>query len=1045
MYGAKDVDLKETNIQVVVRLRPRNNKEIKENSPVCITANALKGREVHLRAGSADPTKTYTFDKVFGPDAEQELVFNDVVAPMLEETGTGKTYTMEGDLGNIRGQKAGIIPRTLYQLFDKLENDRAEYSVRVSFIELYNEELRDLLSSEDDFRKLRIFEDLSRKGSVLIQGLEEILVKNATDVIAILQQGSNKRQIATTKMNEHSRFVDEKHSMDFASRSHCIFSITVHIKEATPDGEDLLKVGKLNLVDLAGSENIGRSGAENKRAKEAGMINQVCIPSPTFTEEESRTDFDLFPGSGGRTKTCIIAAVSPAKCNIEESISTLDYAHRAKNIRNKPEVNQRMTKKALIREYINEIERLKADLLAAREKNGIYLSSETYNTLVDENQSHKDQLEEISKSISAKEELIQHHAKKYQEQMDLLHHKTSQLDATSAELEQKKSELDEVMDEMRRTKQQLTEQTVLTRAHAETEKRLNALASGLVATLKSSVQDLYGLHEKLDRKSAIELENLRLFQSFQQTLLSQMSDINSQVSDIKHASETLMDGLTGKMTEFLGLQEEAVSAEKATLETDLTQVKSTTSELYQQSEQQLHALADSNEGHLTQLDRIASSMSRSMTERQNKMRDAANVMVQNVVSTLAEYRQEMSSWTDSLRGTFCEMVEAMKSHVVAQEQHHHRMYDVIMSNADKETVTEATNVMSDIALDQWNFVDARLEPKAKELDDHLSIGRQRFSQQADKLSESYRSLEKTVVDESNAAAAVLEDGKDQIHRTTQEAMSSCSEYHSNLKRKTSDLTESVSGTFKRIHVERAAMVDDGRNHIGGWKHTLRDFGDTVDSRHANISQHITQSRNEIACNQLAEDQPTGKTPRKRGFNHDEILRDFRERNGTLMENEDTDIMGDFGDVVLDSSSIDSFEGSTDDSIFPDPTPQGSESTSASSLGFQPWGTMTPSKNSVGGGTGSEQVVAGSALGINVAGGNTGGAGGQLGTSKLPRRPISLAANAKFARKAVDSPLRNVSGNGTKTSLPGLSGVAAPAAEALGVRPKRTGSSSSSNI
>ena len=135
-----------------------------------------------------------------------------------------------------------------------------------------------------------------------------------------------------------------------------------------------LKVGKLNLVDLAGSENIGRSGAENKRAKEAGMINQSLLTlgrvinalvehSPHIPYRESKLTRLLQDSLGGRTKTCIIAAVSPAKCNLEESLSTLEYAHRAKNIRNKPEVNQKMTKRALIREYVNEIERLKADLL----------------------------------------------------------------------------------------------------------------------------------------------------------------------------------------------------------------------------------------------------------------------------------------------------------------------------------------------------------------------------------------------------------------------------------------------------------------------------------------------------------------------------------------------------------------------------------------------------------------------------------------------------------------------------------------------------------
>ena len=170
---------------------------------------------------------------------------------------------MEGDLSK-QSTESGIIPRTLFSLFEQLERDVIEYSVRVSYLELYNEELKDLLSPDQhDTRKLKIYEDLNRKGSVVVQGSEEILVKSAQDVISVLQRGSLRRQIAATKMN------------DTSSRSHGIFTVTVHIKETTTEGEELLKVGKLHLVDLAGSENIGRSGAVHGRAKEAGMINQV--------------------------------------------------------------------------------------------------------------------------------------------------------------------------------------------------------------------------------------------------------------------------------------------------------------------------------------------------------------------------------------------------------------------------------------------------------------------------------------------------------------------------------------------------------------------------------------------------------------------------------------------------------------------------------------------------------------------------------------------------------------------------------------------------
>ncbi|KAJ3411162.1 kinesin motor protein cin8 [Chytridiales sp. JEL 0842] len=197
---------KETNINVVVRVRPRNQKEVRENSPVVITTNGAKGKELHVKPNVADPTsKTYSFDKVFGPESDQETVFKDVVSPMLDETGTGKTYTMEGDLDSIISIHAGIIPRTLFNLFSRLEKEQTEYSVRVSFIEIYNEELRDLLSTDENSAKLKIFEDATRKGSNEVHGMERVLVNTAEDVIAILQKGSHKRQIAATKMNDQSR------------------------------------------------------------------------------------------------------------------------------------------------------------------------------------------------------------------------------------------------------------------------------------------------------------------------------------------------------------------------------------------------------------------------------------------------------------------------------------------------------------------------------------------------------------------------------------------------------------------------------------------------------------------------------------------------------------------------------------------------------------------------------------------------------------------------------------------------------------------------
>ena len=404
---------------------------------------------------------------------------------------------MEGDFSSDR--EMGIIPRTLVHLFDRLEKETVEFSVRISYLEIYNEELKDLLSPEDDFRKLRTYDDLNRKGSVVVQGLEELLVTNAQDVFKILEKGSTKRQIAATKMNQNS------------SRSHAIFSITVHIKENTPDGEELLKVGKLNLVDLAGSENIGRSGAVTKRAKEAGMINQSLLTlgrvinalvehSPHIPYRESKLTRILQDSLGGRTKTCILAAVSPAKCSIEETLSTLDYAHRAKNIRNKPEVNQKMTKRALIKDYVNQIELLKADLTATREKNGIYLSAESYNSLKSEIQGNKTSVDEMTKLLSSRKEEIEELENKFRLQSDKMTEVETKLMEAAEEINAKQRNIDELNQNVEILRKFLTEQEVLTAAHEKSEEELATVASELAGHVQTGNQEILGLYEKIGLK-----------------------------------------------------------------------------------------------------------------------------------------------------------------------------------------------------------------------------------------------------------------------------------------------------------------------------------------------------------------------------------------------------------------------------------------------------------------------------------------------------------------------------------------------------------------
>ncbi|KAK7020576.1 kinesin motor domain-containing protein [Favolaschia claudopus] len=439
---AQNKDDAETNIQVVVRTRRRSDREIADNSPIIVSANGAKSKELTIEAAlphsslgvvTLPPVRTYPV--VMGYNC---TLF------AYGQTGTGKTYTMQGDLtptplGN-PSTNAGMIPRVLFRLFHHLESSGSDYSVKVSYIELkrstygHGKDNAAAKASEG----LKIFDDASKNG-VFIQGLEEVAVKDSADALALLTKGSERRQIAATKFNDHS------------SRSHSVFSITVHVKEAGHvASDDLLKIGKLNLVDLAGSENIGRSGAENKRAREAGMINQSLLTlgrvinalvdkAQHVPYRESKLTRLLQDSLGGRTKTCIIATVSPARSNMEETLSTLDYAMRAKSIRNKPELNQRMTRNSLLKEYVAEIERLKADVLAAREKNGIFFSEETWQQLSAEHEVRQTELEEARKQVDIVE---------------------GQMRNSIALLKKREGELKETRDQLKKTEEVLDSKTV---------------------------------------------------------------------------------------------------------------------------------------------------------------------------------------------------------------------------------------------------------------------------------------------------------------------------------------------------------------------------------------------------------------------------------------------------------------------------------------------------------------------------------------------------------------------------------------------------------
>ncbi|EMC94377.1 hypothetical protein BAUCODRAFT_35587 [Baudoinia panamericana UAMH 10762] len=522
---------------------------------------------------SALSNKTYQFDKVFSPAADQGMIFEEVVAPILDEvlagfnctifaygqTGTGKTYTMSGDIMDTLPlpDAAGIVPRVLHWLFERLCGDgtqeQTENSVKCSFIELYNEELRDLLApDEGTATKLKIFDEANKNGrtTTLVQGMEESHIKSASKGIQLLRDGSRRRQVAATKCN------------DLSSRSHTVFTVTVYMKRTSETGEDFVSAGKLNLVDLAGSENIQRSGAENKRAAEAGLINKSLLTlgrvinalvdkSSHIPYRESKLTRLLQDSLGGRTKTCIIATLSPAKSNLEETISTLDYAFRAKNIRNKPQVNQMVSKKTLLREFTAEIEKLKSDLIATRQRNGVYLTTETYEEMTTESESRRILAAEQKDKIETIESNLRNKVQELFSLTNTFHSLKRDTEQTRMMLEGTKSVLEKTEIVLHHTRQHLEEETELREAHERTEERLAAVGEDLLGTLGTTTEHVGRLHEKLRRRSELQGTNRMRWKESRMRVVESTVGVEERIEELRLRQQGSVMALTERMRVYV--------------------------------------------------------------------------------------------------------------------------------------------------------------------------------------------------------------------------------------------------------------------------------------------------------------------------------------------------------------------------------------------------------------------------------------------------------------------------------------------------------------
>ncbi|OLP76417.1 Kinesin-like protein KIF3A, partial [Symbiodinium microadriaticum] len=340
-------DVGTTTVQVAVRVRPLSEKEIKEGGVECV--EVAKDNTVTLHQEN-QPPNVFAFDNVFGKDSTQPEVFEMLGNPLLDkafegynatifaygQTGSGKTHTMMADR---KSDDRGLVPRisdNLFQRVSKLSSETRKFLICCSFLEIYNEIVYDLLVPRGKNTPKTGLEIREGKGiGVYVKDLQEIVVDSSEKVLKLIDQGFEHRATAATQMNATS------------SRSHCLFIIKMHQKDEQNAGNN--NFSKMNLVDLAGSERASRTGAQGDTLKEGANINKSLsalgnvINALSTMASGSKKVFIPYRNSkltrvlqeslGGNALTTMMAALSPSRTNADESLSTLNYAKRAKTIK----------------------------------------------------------------------------------------------------------------------------------------------------------------------------------------------------------------------------------------------------------------------------------------------------------------------------------------------------------------------------------------------------------------------------------------------------------------------------------------------------------------------------------------------------------------------------------------------------------------------------------------------------------------------------------------------------------------------------------------
>lgn len=635
--------------------------------------------------------------------------------------------------------------------------------------------------------------------------------------------------------------------------------------------------------------------------------------------------------------------MSPAKSNLEETISTLDYAFRAKNIRNKPQVNQMISKKTVLREYTEEIEKLKTELIATRQRNGVYMTTEAFEQMSGENESRRI----LSEEQRTKIEMMENNLRNKVHELFALTTNFSSLkkenDGTKLVLDNTKALLEKTESVLAMTRAELAEETTLREAHQMTEEELNIVGSQLLTTIGRTVEDVGGLHSKLDREAVLFDANRNRWRGSQAQVAIVTETVEARLAEFQAQQGSLAASLSTKMDRFVKEELKKLAASQAFLQQQVRSFEGSEQEVCAQT---LQTRDDMNEV-LEEIKVLREDVKQRVGEGLNGLSAAAARISAEVVGELASFHTQLHDSYSSLGQSFKTIFEDMTNHIHAQKAEADALRKelsaasaiAMAANAAASTNLEAvlTEEREQASTDRANLLaqignlihasgeaqDVRLTSKIQAVGQDILASRSTFEAaqtRSDRSMDVWCQKEDSVIDEITRS-------RDTLKTTLKQNWTQAA-----------DRTSSIQETTKSIHAETVQIVDtqmkdishqmqaldsfvtrareqNGLHHqthissLQGLSSTVHDsydnvsaefgrtygriemIGDHISSAAAafqeglepldlTVRQPLSSLREEIAETEMQEYVPTGTTPPKKAYEYPTVLpRTILNKNG----------------------------------------------------------------------------------------------------------------------------------------------------------------------